>query len=290
MTEIIHILIHALRHAFLDTLSLLPFLFVTYFLMEFIEHSAKDKAESIIKKSGRFGPALGGVIGIVPQCGFSAGIAGLFSGGVITLGTLIAVFLSTSDEMLPIMVSRGVPARSVVIILLTKALFGMAVGFLVDFIFRKRPMHSDIGHICEEEGCHCEEEGILRSALHHTLSVGAFILAIGSACEAVIGLIGEDVIASYLSNTPILSNVLASIVGLIPNCASSVILTELYLEGIISAGAMMSGLLSGAGIGILVLLKTNKSVKANALILSILALSGAGIGIFLDLVSFSSFI
>ena len=130
----------------------------------------------------------------------------------------------------------------------------------------------------------------MRSALHHTLSVGAFILAIGSACEAVIGLIGEDVIASYLSNTPILSNVLASIVGLIPNCASSVILTELYLEGIISAGAMMSGLLSGAGIGILVLLKTNKSVKANALILSILALSGAGIGIFLDLVSFSSFI
>ena len=289
MTEIIHILTHALYHVFIDTLALFPFLFVTYFLMEFIEHSAKDKAEEIIKKSGRFGPALGGVIGIIPQCGFSAGIAGLFSGGVITLGTLLAVFLSTSDEMLPIMISRGFPARSIVIILLTKALLGMAVGFAVDLVFRRRPTHREIGHICEEEGCHCEE-GIFRSALHHTLSVGVFILAIGFVIEAVIGLIGEDTIALYLSDTPIVSNVIASLVGLIPNCASSVILTELYLEGIISAGAMMSGLFSGAGIGILVLLKTSKSTKMNAVILSLLFISGVVLGIALDLVNFELFI
>ncbi|MBQ5746970.1 MAG: arsenic efflux protein [Clostridia bacterium] len=286
MTETLHLLIHSLKHAFLDTLSLLPFLFVTYFFMEFIEHSAKDKTERIIKSAGKFGAVLGGLLGALPQCAFSAVVAGLFSGGVITLGTLFAVFLSTSDEMLPIMISRGVPFGSIALIVITKVIFGIGVGMAVDAVYKKKLSSSEISHICEEEGCRCHD-GIIMSALRHTLSVSAFILIFGTVLEFVMAFLGEDVIARYLANAPILSHFAASFVGLIPNCASSVLFTELYIEKIISAGTMMSGLFSSAGVGILVLFKTNKNIKENILIVALLFIFGAVLGGFLDLINFS---
>jgi hypothetical protein len=257
--------------------------------MEFIEHSARDKTEKIIKGAGKFGSVIGGFLGALPQCSFSAVVAGLFSGGVITLGTLFAVFLSTSDEMLPIMITRGVDFGTVAVIVLTKVIFGICVGLAVDAVYKKKPSPEEISHICEEEGCRCHD-GIISSAFRHTISVAVFIFFLGVGVELVMAFIGEDVIASYLSRTPILSHFAAALVGLIPNCASSVILTELYIEKIITAGAMMSGLFSSAGVGTLVLFKTNKNVKENILIVVLLFIFGGVLGAFLDLINFTSLI
>ena len=285
MHEILHIFLHALKHTLKDGISLLPFLFLTYFLMELIEHTSKDKEKAFISSSGRFGPLVGGVLGTLPQCGFSAAIAGLYSGRVITLGTLFAIFLSTSDEMLPIMISNKFPISSVATVIVAKALIGIVVGFLVDILLKRKSSADSITHICEDEGCHCEE-GVLRSALHHTLSVFLFIIAVGFILESVIGIVGEDLLASLISGAPIISNIVAATIGLIPNCAASVVITELYIEGIISAGAMMSGLLVGAGMGTLVLFRTNKNLKENLLILVSLWTIGALAGVLLDTVGF----
>jgi len=225
MQHVLHILVHSFEHAFFDALKLLPFLFLTYLLMEMMEHTAGDKATKIISRSGKVGPLFGGFLGAVPQCGFSASGAGLYSGRVITLGTLFAIFLSTSDEMIPVMISNGVGASTLLKILGTKVLLGIAVGFVVDLLI-KRKDNVKIGDICETEGCHCED-GIFRSAIRHTIGVFIFILAVGFLLEAVMGFVGEDVLSRIMSDTPFLSNVVAATVGLIPNCAASVVVTEL---------------------------------------------------------------
>ncbi|MBE6650503.1 MAG: hypothetical protein E7613_04235 [Ruminococcaceae bacterium] len=284
MQHVLHILVHSFEHAFFDALKLLPFLFLTYLLMEMMEHTAGDKATKIISRSGKVGPLFGGFLGAVPQCGFSASGAGLYSGRVITLGTLFAIFLSTSDEMIPVMISNGVGASTLLKILGTKVLLGIAVGFVVDLLI-KRKDNVKIGDICETEGCHCED-GIFRSAIRHTIGVFIFILAVGFLLEAVMGFVGEDVLSRIMSDTPFLSNVVAATVGLIPNCAASVVVTELYIGGVISAGAMLSGTLTGAGVGLLVLFRTNKSLKENLLITLSLWVLGIALGIVLDLVGF----
>lgn len=284
MQHILHILLHSLEHAFFDALKLLPFLFLTYLFMEMMEHTAGDKATKIISRSGKVGPLAGGILGAFPQCGFSASGAGLYSGRVITLGTLFAIFLSTSDEMIPVMISSGAKLSSLFIILGTKILLGILIGFAVDFLVKKKD-NVKIGDICETEGCHCED-GIFLSALRHTVGVFVFVFAVGFVLEAVIGFIGEDMLKSIMSDTPFLSNIIAALVGLIPNCAASVVVTELYLGGVISAGAMMSGLLTGAGIGLLVLFKTNKRLKENLIITIALWVFGVVLGVILDLVGF----
>lgn len=286
MQEILHILFHALEHTLKDSISLLPFLFITYFLMELIEHTSKDKAKRFVEGSGKFGPVVAGILGAVPQCGFSAAMSGLYSGRVITLGTLVAVMLSTSDEMIPIMISNRFPLSSLFIIIASKAIIGIVVGFLVDCFSKKRQAPHRIGHICEEESCHCEN-GVFRSALHHTINVFFFIFAVGFVLEAVIGIVGENALASLVSSVPVLSNVICAIIGLIPNCAASVVITELYVEGVVSAGSMMSGLLVGAGLGTLVLFRTNKNLKENLSILLFLLTTGIVVGLLLDLVNFS---
>ena len=281
-----HIILHSLEHSLLDAIRLLPFLFLTYFLMELLEHSAGDKVTGIISRSGKIGPLFGSLLGAVPQCGFSASASGLYSGRIITLGTLFAIFLSTSDEMLPVMISSRIPVKTLVIVLATKVVIGALVGFAVDFIFRKKD-EVKIGSICESEGCHCEK-GVLRSALHHTLGVFFFVFAVGFALEIIIASVGEERIAEFVSALPALSNIISATIGLIPNCAASVVITELYVEGVISAGAMISGLLTGAGVGTLVLFKTNKSLKENFAIVFALWCVGALFGIILDLIGFGA--
>lgn len=282
--RVLHILLHALEHSILDALKLLPFLFLTYLLMELMEHTAGDKVTRVISRSGKVGPLAGGLLGAVPQCGFSASGASLYSGRVITLGTLFAIFLSTSDEMIPVMISNRVGVSVIVTILLTKIIIGVISGFIIDFVFCRKE-NVKIGDLCEEEGCHCEN-GVLLSAIHHSLGVFIFVFFVGFILEAVIGFVGEDAIGNAMSNIPVVSNLLSATVGLIPNCAASVVITELYLEGVISAGAMMSGLLTGAGIGTLVLFKTNKSLKENIIIVVGLWLIGIVLGLLLDLVGF----
>lgn len=278
----------------IDSVKLLPFLFITYLIMEFIEHKTGDKAKNIIKKSGKFGPLLGGILGIFPQCGFSAAAANLYAGKVITLGTLIAIFLSTSDEMLPVLISEAAPISTILQILAIKLAIGIVIGFAIDFIGqaltkrnvekKEEVVEEEIGHICEHEHCHCEEEGILKSAIKHTVNIFIFIIIISFIINTIMYFIGEENLSNLILNMPIVGPIIAGLVGLIPNCAGSVILTQLYLEQVISFGSMIGGLLVGSGIGILVLFRVNKDLKDNLKILGLLYLIGVICGIVIDLI------
>ena len=278
----------------IDALKLLPFLFITYLIMEYIEHKTGDKTKNIIKKSGKWGPVFGAILGIFPQCGFSAAAANLYAGRVITLGTLIAIFLSTSDEMLPILISEAAPIDIILKILATKLVIGIIAGLIIDFIgqaFRKKKERQkkeetveEIGHICEHEHCHCEKEGIFKSSIKHTLNIFVFIIIISLVMNIAIYFIGEENISNLILNMPIVGPLIAGIVGLIPNCASSVILTQLYLQNVISVGSMIGGLLVGSGIGILILFRVNENFKENVKIVTILYLIGVLSGIIIDLI------
>ena len=273
-------------HAIKDSVKLIPFLFVTYLIMEYIEHKTKDKTKKVIKKSGKYGPLLGSILGIFPQCGFSVSATNLYAARVITLGTLIAVYLSTSDEMLPILLSEAAPITTIILILGIKLLVGMIAGFSIDFVMTLRNKDNEeekIVDLCDKEHCHCEH-GIVKSALKHTLSICIFILLVTIIINIGIHFIGEDVIEGFLNDNTILGPVIAGIIGLIPNCASSVILTQMYLEDVSSLAAMISGLLVNAGVGLAVLFKTNKGIKQNLLIVSLLYCIGVISGIIIEII------
>lgn len=272
----------------LDTARLLPFLFLTYLAMEYLEHRTAGKLQAAIEKGGRLGPLLGGILGIVPQCGFSAAAANLYAGRVITLGTLIAVYLSTSDEMLPILLSEAdtVGLGTILKILALKAIIGIAAGFLVDLLIRpKKHGHEHIHDICEHENCHCNEGGsIWKSTVIHTVQIGFFILIITFILNAVLFIFGEEALGKLLLNRPVAGELLAALVGLIPNCAASVVLTRLYLEGAMSFAACMSGLLTGAGVGSLILFRVNRDKKENIRILLLLYAIGVAAGLLLEVI------
>ena len=278
-----------LFHGFIDTLKLVLFLFLTYLLMEFIEHKASDKVKGAMTRAGGCGPLIGGVFGAVPQCGFSAAAANLYTGRVITLGTLIAVFLSTSDEMLPILVAGNMKIGKVLLIIAYKCAVGIVMGFTVDLVMKALKMGKEdinIDEICDNDDCHCEN-GIVSSAIHHTLSVSFFVFAVTVCVNALVFFVGDEVLSGTLFTLPVISHLLSALVGLIPNCASSVALTRLAMSGVISAGSMMSGLFAGAGVGILILFKMNRRPKENAVILALLVLIGTVFGLFADLVGIS---
>ena len=332
-------ILDALLDAVLDTAKLIPFLFITYMGMEYLEHKAEKHTTGMLEKAGHFGPLIGAVVGILPQCGFSAAASSLFAGGVISVGTLIAVFLSTSDEMLPIFISEGVHPATMLRILTTKAMLGLISGFLLD-IFMRHGRHTKapekhIHDLCVHEHCDCdsdeeEEEnelhaeaahtheadaddhahrpvaeahhshehapvhahaghhhhhqkgfmGIVMPALHHTIQITGFIFFITLIITLLVEGIGAEAIGHFLSGKPVIGVFLAGVVGLIPNCAASVSITQLYLMGILNAGQMMAGLLVGAGVGLLVLFRTNDHPNENLRITIMLY----GLGVFWGLV------
>ena len=284
-------MLEIIKDTLIDSVKLLPFLFITYLIMEYIEHKMKHKSKEVIKKSGRFGPLLGSVLGIFPQCGFSVSATNLYAGRVITLGTLIAVYLSTSDEMLPIFISEAVSPIIILKILGIKLLIGMISGFIIDLVisvFNKNKEKQNeeeevIGDICEEEHCHCNEKGILKSALSHTINIFLFIIIITFIINIAIYFIGEDTISNLLLNKPILGPIISALIGLIPNCAASVIITNMYLQKVISFGSMIAGLLTGAGVGLAVLFKTNHKIKENISIIALLYVIGVISGVIIDL-------
>lgn len=259
-------MLDALIDAAIDSLKLLPFLFLTYLVMEYIEHKTSAKAKLSIQKSGKFGPFIGSLLGIVPQCGFSAAAASLYAGRIITLGTLIAIFLSTSDEMIPILLSEAAPLSLIFKILGIKLLVGIFWGFMIDFILHRTKQNhldaSEIEHLCENDHCHCEH-GMIKSSLKHTFNIFLYIFFITLLLNIIIGLIGEDALSHFISQQPFLGPILAGLIGLIPNCASSVILTKLYLSSLITPATLLSGLFVSAGVGLLILFKTNRDLKKN---------------------------
>ena len=276
-------------HGILDTLKVVALLFLTYLLMEFIEHRASDKINGIMRQSGKYGVCIGSLFGAIPQCGFSAAVANLYTGRVVTIGTLIATFTSTSDEMLPILVSENVAIGTILTIIVYKILVGMVVGFAIDAFVRKFGKHDaiDIDAICESDNCHCEN-GILKSAMHHTLTVGAFVFVVTIILNTLLFFVGDEVLRSSILAIPFVGHIICALVGLIPNCAVSVALTKLCASGIISFGAMISGLCSGAGVGALVLLRMNKNRKQNLIILGLLVATGVVFGLLAELIPFAS--
>ena len=278
-----------LLHGFVDTLKLVLFLFLTYLLMEFIEHKASDKVKNGMTKAGTFGPILGGLFGAVPQCGFSAAAANLYTGRVITLGTLVAVFLSTSDEMLPILVAGNMKLSTVLLIIAYKCAVGIVMGFAIDIAMKIMKLGKEeinIDEICDNDDCHCEN-GIVRSAIHHTLSVSLFVFVVTLFVNALVFFVGDDALSGTLFALPVISHLLSAIVGMIPNCASSVALTKLAMSGVISTGAMMSGLFAGAGVGLLILFKMNRRQRENALVVAMLIVIGVVFGLLADIVGIS---
>ena len=283
MTEILHILWHSI----VESAMLIPFLFITYLLMEYLEHHSSDLSKRVLKHSGQFGSLIGASLGLIPQCGFSSAAAGLYSARVISLGTMIAVFLSTSDEMIPIFINKlsiGLIAK----ILIVKFLIALAVGIFTDLtlkiIYKKLSLkqESRIEEFCEREDCHCHTS-VFKPAVIHTLKVGSFVLIITLTLNALIHIVGENSIGSFVVSNPVLANFLSTLVGIIPNCASSVVISKLFADGYLSAGAMMSGLLINSGVAIAVLFRTNRPRKHNIYIALFLFFVSLAMGILIDL-------
>lgn len=320
MEEITHIIMHTLEHSVGDTLYLIPFLFVTYLAMEWLEHKTGGRTQEAVQRAGAAGPVLGSLLGVIPQCGFSAAAATLYAGRVITLGTVFAVFLSTSDEMLPIFLAEQVPFGTIVKVMGAKVIIGMVMGFIVDAalrLARRDRQNLRIHELCARDKCHCggdcatcEEnpalvyehhddcggscthehhehdhghdhgwKGIAKSALVHTAQVALFIFIITLALNGVLETVGEDALAAFIGSNSVAAVFASALVGLIPNCAASVVIAQLYVEGVLGAGAMLSGLLVSAGIGLLVLARTNRHVKENLVIVGILYATGVAWGL-----------
>lgn len=277
-----HEILHVMAHAALDSLKLLPFLFFTYLLMELLEHKAGDGVKKAISRAGRLGPLLGALLGLVPQCGFSALAAGLYAARIVTPGTVLAVFLATSDEMIPVLLGAGLGVPRVLTILAIKLTVALICGFALDLLLARRVEPEHVGDFCDGEHCHCEQ-GVLRSSIHHTLHVFGFVLVINLALSFLVELVGADAMGEWMRSLPVLGEVIAALVGLIPNCAASVAIATLYARGVISAGAMLAGLLAGSGAGLLVLFRTNRPMRENLLFVAALLLIGAGFGILLEL-------
>lgn len=364
------LLIDILLDAGKDTLSLVPFLLVTYLALEALEHVAGDRVNGAIKRAGAAGPVVGSLLGMVPQCGFSAMAATLYAGRVVTLGTLVAVFLSTSDEMLPLLLAEQVPVQTMAMLLASKALIALVTGFIVDAAVRglrrnarahavirrtvlgtaANPAHVNCAHddhsggdiidevaeagvgadhiheLCERDHCGCDEDedehghghgrehghegdhahecgcacghehghshegapllSIIRSAISHTVQVSVFIFLVTLILVAVLETFGESTIEQFLRGNETLAVLGSALVGLIPNCSASVVITQLYLEGALQLAPMLAGTLISAGVGYLVLFRTNRSARENALFLVMMYVIGAGWGLVLSACGF----
>ncbi len=354
------LLIDILLDAGKDTLSLVPFLLVTYLALETLEHVAGDRVNGAIKRAGAAGPVVGSLLGMVPQCGFSAMAATLYAGRVVTLGTLVAVFLSTSDEMLPLLLAEQVPVQTMAMLLASKALIALVTGFIVDAAIRglrrnarahaairrtvlgtaANPAHVNCAHddhtggdiidevaeagvsadhiheLCELDHCGCDEDedehghdhshdhghadkhehhhdhshshegapilSIIRSAISHTVQVSVFIFLVTLILVAVLETFGESAIEQFLRGNETLAVLGSALVGLIPNCSASVVITQLYLEGALQLAPMLAGALISAGVGYLVLFRTNRSARENAVFLVMMYVIGASWGLILS--------
>ena len=277
---------HIINHSIEDTLTIIPFLFIAFLFMEYIEHKFNKKTKNIIERAGKFGPLLGSILGVFPQCGFSVMGTNFYAARIISLGTLISIYLSTSDEMLPIMLSEGLKLSQIFYILFIKVVIAIIAGFIIDYIYRNKKVTKKVIHeLCEEEHCNCHHDGIIKSSIKHTLSIVLFIFITNLIITGLIETIGEDNMSEILFKNTIFGPFIASLFGLIPNCASSVIITELFLSGAISFGSLIAGLLTGSGIAILVLFKINKNLKENFHILGLVYFVGVISGIIIELIT-----
>lgn len=276
-------MIDVLLDTILDGLKLLPFLFVAFLIIEFIEHRYENKTGDILKKAPKLGPLFGSLFGLVPQCGFSVLATNLYVTRLITMGTLIAIYLSTSDEMLPVMISGGLSHKVILVSLAIKFGVGLLMGFLIDLVYH--PKVAPNYEICDHEHCSCHKShSVIKASLIHTLKIFIFIFIINFIINTSFYYFGEDYLAKILLKDNIFGSFLTSLIGLIPNCGASVALTELYINHSISFGSMIAGLLTGSGVGLVVLIKNNKLFKNTLLIISLLYLIGSIVGLVINII------
>ena len=269
----------------IDGVKLIPFLFIAFLIIELIEHKLSKKNKNLITKTGKFGPMFGSILGMFPQCGFSVLATNLYVTRIITLGTLISIYLSTSDEMLPILLSQNVEVGIIIKILLIKLFIGMVSGFIIDFILRKKEFKVEVDYeICHEENCHCKEH-LLLSVIKHTIHITLFLMIISFLLNCLLEYTGVLDTNNIIANNPF-SVFVTSLIGLIPNCGASVMITTLYLKDIISFASMISGLLTGSGVALLVLFRSNKKISENILILSLIYFIGSISGLIIELVDY----
>lgn len=276
-------MLHIIEHTLIDCLKMVPILYLAYLLMEYLELKAGEKLNRAVAKVGVAGPAIGSALGIIPQCGFSGAVAGFYTAKIVTLGTLISVFLSTSDEMLPILLSSNVGFSVILKILLFKVLGAALCGFIIDFVLRMLKKNRNVSseHIhdfCKQENCECHEN-IFLSAFKHTVKVLLLIIIVSLALNCIFEYFGTGFLENMFINKPVVAEIIAGVVGLIPNCSVSVLITNLFVEGVITPGAMLSGLMTNAGVGLLVLFRLNKNVKENIVVTLVLLLCGIVLGV-----------
>lgn len=310
------VIIDALIDSLKDTLELVPFLFLTYLAMEALEHGMAGRTEDIIRKADKSGPIVGALLGALPQCGFSAMAGTLYAGGVVTVGTLVAVILSTSDEMIPVFIAHQEPVSRLLSIVGVKVVVGMAVGLVLDAVLRLTHRsgdgHAHIHELCDRAHCHCDDElgesdaahdaaaasdgmaghhhshahhaawGIVRSAVIHTAEVTFFIFLVTLAFGLVFSLVGQNAIGEFLGVHPVRATFLAALIGLIPNCGASVVIAELYLDGSLAAGPMLAGLLVSGGMGLLVLFRTNPDMRKNVTVTLFVYAVGVAVGLLVN--------
>lgn len=281
-------ILDAFLDALKDTAIAIPFLFAAYLLMELLEKRSEILASKLFTKKKYFGPLFGSALGLVPQCGFSAAMSNLYVGGVIELGTLIAVFLATSDEAVLIMISHPSAIPKIWILLLTKFIIGIVFGYLINLIFCRKPNERHVEDICKDEHCGCEEsKGILKPAIIHTLKILGWIFGICFALNIIVSLIGTEKLAILLGGNIFVQPLITALLGLIPNCAISVLFTELYLAGSLSFASTIAGLCSGAGLGLIVLFRMNSSKKDSFKAVGILYACAAISGLILNFIPIS---
>lgn len=284
----IHGLLELIFDAVIDTFKVLPFLFIAFLVIEFLEHKAQDKIKHLFARAGIMGPTIATISGCIPQCGFSVMSANLYSSGIITLGTLIAVFLATSDEAILLLATAPNGSFEILRLVITKIVIALFFGYIIYFIEKSKHNHHHHHHthdLCEQDHCGCEEDGkILKPALIHTVKVFGFVLIFTIIIDLLVAFIGTEALSRILLSESIFQPLLSALIGFIPNCASSVLLTQLYIEGSLSFGSLVAGLCTNAGAGLLVLFRNKAKLRDNLKIVGILYLCAILPGIILHII------
>ena len=270
----------------IDSLKILPFLFIAFLIIEYFEHKLNNKTKKIISKSGKYSPILGSLLGLIPQCGFGVVATNLYITRIISLGTLIGIYLSTSDEMLPIMLSKKAPLKVILLILAIKFITGFVFGYLIDFVLRKKTKNEHVSYdICDNENCGCNHShNLITASIIHTLKTLIYLVIITFIINVIFNYLGDKYLSRLLLKDTLFAPLITSLIGLIPSCGSSIMISELYLSSAISFGSLISGLLTNSGMAILVLFKSNKNIKENITILAILYIIGILVGLGIEII------